>query len=244
MATARNAVIGDNNPPAPTPIEAAREVLSDIETEASAWFDGADIENDAQADEVSRIIDAARKAKARFEADRKAEKQPHLDAGKAVDEAWKPITAAVDRVTEVAKGALTPWLLAQEKAKREREAEARRVADEAAAAARRAAEEADGSLATAKARDAAIAEAEAAQSRVAAAERDKAGAKGTGMARTVSLRTTWRAEVSDRRALLNHVARTRPADLDAFLSEWANREVRTGAREVPGVTVWEEKVAA
>lgn len=238
------AIAGDNNPPEPTPIEAAREVLSDIKTEASAWFDGADIKNEAQADEVSRIIDAARKGKTRFDNDRKAEKQPHLDAGKAVDEAWKPLTAAIDRVTEVAKGVLTPWLIAQEKVKREREAETRRSADEAAAAARKAAEEADGSLAAAKARDAAIQEAEAAQARAVRAERDKAGAKGVGMARTVSLRTTWRAEVNDRRALLNHVAKNRPDDLDAFLAEWAAREVRTGAREVPGVNVWEEKVAA
>ena len=101
MATARDAVIGDNNPPEPTSIETARETLSGIETEASAWFDGADIESDAQADEVSRIIDSARKAKTRFEADRKVEKQPHLDAGKAVDDAWKPLTTAADRKSVV-----------------------------------------------------------------------------------------------------------------------------------------------
>lgn len=234
----------DNNPPAPTAIEAARELLSDIEVEATAWFDGAEVENQAQADEVSRIIDAARKAKTRFEADRKAEKQPHLDAGKAVDDAWKPLTAAADRVVEVAKAALTPFLMAQEKAKREREAEARRIADEAAAEARRLAAEADGSLAAAKARDAAIEASESAQAKAAAAEREKAGAKGAGMARTVSLRTTWRAEVTDRKALLTHIVTTRHADFSAWLDEWAAREVRAGARGLPGVSVWEEKVAA
>ena len=235
---------GHNNPPEPTPIETARETLSDIETEASAWFDGADIENDAQADEVSRIIDNARKAKTRFEADRKVEKQPHLDAGKAVDDAWKPLTTAADRIVEVAKGVLTPWLVAKDKEKREREAAERAKADAASAEARRLAEASDGSLAAAKLRDAAIEESRIAQARAAAAERDKAGAKGAGMARTVSLRTVHRAEVTDRRALLNHIAKLRPDDLTAWLEEWAAREVRTGARVIPGVHVWEEKAAA
>jgi len=235
---------GHNNPPESTPIETARETLSDIETEASAWFDGVDIENDAQADEVSRIIDNARKAKSRFEADRKVEKQPHLDAGKAVDDAWKPLTIAADRIVEVAKGVLTPWLVAKDKEKREREAAERAKADAAAVEARRLAEASDGSLAAAKLRDAAIEESKIAQARAAAAERDKAGAKGAGMARTVSLRTVHRAEVTDRRALLNHIAKLRPDDLTAWLEEWAAREVRTGARVIPGVNVWEEKAAA
>lgn len=244
MATAALAPVGHNNPPAPTPIEAARETLADLHLTAEQWFDGADIETDGQADEVSRIVDAARKAKTRFEADRKAEKQPHLDAGKAVDTAWKPLTDAADRIVEVGKAALTPWLQAKERAKREAEAEARRVADAAAEEARRLAAQTDGSLAAAQARDDAIEQAEAAQAKADRAARDRAGAKGEGMGRTMSLRTTYRSEVEDRRALLNHVARTRPADLDTFLSEWARKAVAAGARELPGVKVWAEQVAA
>lgn len=244
LVSDERAAIGHNGAPGATPLEAARELLSDIETEASAWFDGADIENDAQADEVSRIIDAARKATSKFEADRKLEKQPHLDAGRAVDEAWKPLTASLDQITKVAKGVLTPWLLTKEAAKRAAETEARRVADEAAAEARRLAAEADGSLAAARERDAAIEQARTALIAAAAAERDKAGAKGAGMTRTVSLRTTWRAEVQDRRALLNHIAKTRPEDLSAWLDGWAATEVRNGARNLPGVHAWAEQVAA
>lgn len=244
MATARKAVIGDNNPPEPTPLEASREELSSLELEAGNWFDGAEVENQAQADEVSRLIDAARKAGKRFDGFRKAEKQPHMDAAKAVDTAWKPLTDAAERVAEVGKAALTPFLMAQEKAKREREAEERRKADEAAAEARRLAAEADGSLAAAKARDEAIELAKAAEAKAAAAEREKAGAKGAGMARTVSLRTTWRGQVTDRRTLLNHIARTRPDDLSAWLDQWAASAIRAGARDLPGVEIYEEKVAA
>lgn len=244
MVTARKAVIGDNNPPEPTPLEASREELSNLELEAGNWFDGAEVENQAQADEVSRLIDAARKSGKRFDGFRKTEKQPHMDAAKAVDAAWKPLTDAAERVAEVGKAALTPYLMAQEKAKREREAEERWKADEATAEARRLAAEADGSLAAAKARDEAIELAKAAEAKAAAAEREKAGAKGAGMARTVSLRTTWRGDVTDRRALLNHIARTRPDDLSAWLDTWAASAIRSGARDLPGVNIWEEKVAA
>lgn len=236
--------IGHNQPPEPTAIERARELVSQIEMEASAWFDGADIENDAQADEVSRIIDAARKAAKQFDADRKDEKQPHMDAAKEVDAAWKPLLDGANRIVEVAKGTLTPWLLAKEKAKREAEEAARLEAERAAEEARRLAEENDGSLAAAKARDEAIEIARQAEADAAKAAREKAGAKGAGMARTVSLRTTWRATVTDRRALLNHVAVKAPDDLTAFLENWAATAVRTGEREIPGVHAWEEKVAA
>ena len=236
--------IGHNNPPAPTAIEAARETLSDLELEATNWFDGAEVETQAQADEVSRIIDAGRKAKSGFDKDRKTAKQPHMDAAKAVDTEWKPLIDGADRVVEVGKAALTPFLMAQERAKRAEEAEARRIADEAAAEARRLAETATTTFAGAIERDDAIERANAAQAQAEAAARQKAGAKGVGVTRTVSLRTSWHAQVNDHRALLNHVARIAPAELSAWLEQWAATAVRTGARELPGVAIYEQKVAA
>jgi hypothetical protein len=244
MATARDAVIGDNNPPAPTLVEAAREQLADIHLEAGNWLDGAEIENAAQADEVARILDAARKASKRFDADRKTEKKPHDDAAKAVDATWKPLIADADRIVEAAKATSAVWLKEQDRVKREAEAEARRIADEAAAEARRLAEQNTGSLLAVEARDEAIERAKAAEAQAAAAVRDTASAKGEGMARRVSLRTTWRSDVEDRRALLNHIARVAPDDLSAFLDEWAARAVRGGARDLPGVRAWSEQVAA
>lgn len=246
MATATEDVagIGHNNPPEPTPIEAAREMISLLDGEAANWFDGTAIENQAQADDVARLLDAARKARTQFDNDRKAEKKPHDDAAKAVDAAWKPIIAQAERIVEVAKGAQTPWLLKLEAEKREKEEEARRIAEEKAAAARKLAEENDGSLAAAKARDAAIEVAKKAEAAAARAANEKAGAKGEGMARAVSLRTTWHSTVNDRRALLNHIATTDPAALTAFVEDWAMRAVRGGARELPGVEIWSQKAAA
>ena len=64
------------------------------------------------------------------------------------------------------------------------------------------------------------------------------------MARTVSLRTTWRSTVEDRRALLNHIAKRDPDALTAFVEDWAAKSVRAGSRELPGVTIYEERAAA
>jgi hypothetical protein len=193
---------------------------------------------------VARLLDDARKAEKQFDAHRKAEKQPHDDAAKAVDAAWKPVITDAKRIVEIAKAAQTTWLIKLDDEKRAREAAARKEAEEKAAAALKLAQEADGSLAAAKARDAAIEEAKKAEAAAARAAHDKANAKGAGMARAVSLRTTWRAEVQDRRALLNHIAKNAPNDLTAFVEEWAARAVRGGARELPGVRVYEERAAA
>lgn len=237
-------VEGGNNPPEPTPIEEARELVSLLDVEASAWFDGEPIKNQKQADEVARLIDAARKAKQQFDKDRKAEKQPHDEAAKAVDAKWKPVIADAERILEIAKAAQTPWLIKLDEEKRAAEEKARKEAEAKAAEARRLAEEADGSLAAAKARDAAIEEAKRAEWKAQQAHNDKAGAKGAGMARTVSLRTTWRSLVEDRRAILNHIAKTDPESLTAFVEDWAAKAVRKGARELPGVNIYEERAAA
>lgn len=236
--------LGHNNPPEPTPIEEAKELISLLDVEASAWFDGKPIENQAQADDVARLIDAGRKAKTKFDNERKAEKKPHDEAAKAVDAAWKPIIADADRIVEIGKAAQTPWLIKLDTEKRALEEATRKAAEEAAAEARRLAEQADGSLAAAKARDAAIEDAKRAEHVAQMAANEKAAAKGAGMGRAISLRTTWRSEVKDRRALLNHIAKTAPADLSAFLDEWAARAVRGGQHELPGVEVWSERAAA
>jgi len=236
--------VGHNNPPAPTPLEEARETLSMLDGEARNWFDGKPIENQAQADSVARLIAAARQAKTQFDNARKAEKVPHDKAAKAVDAAWKPVITDAERIVEIGKAAQTPWLMKLEAEKRAAEDAARKEAEAKAAEARRLAAEADGSLAATKARDAAIEEAKRAEAAAAKASRDKAGAKGAGMVRAIGLRSNWRSLVEDRRALLNHIATTDPDALTAFVEEWAAKAVRGGARELPGVNIYEEKVAA
>lgn len=226
------------------PIERAKQEIEDLLVEAENWFDGTVIETQEQADQVARLLDAARKTRARFDAERKAEKKPHDDAAKAVDAAWKPILANCDRVGECAKRASTDWLIKLEKEKRAREAELARIAEEKAAAARRLAEKNDGSFAVTMARDEAIDEAKRAAAIAAHAAHDKANAKGEGMGRAIGLRTTYRAEIVDRRELLKHIIQTAPHELEAWTLAWAQRAVRDGKRSIPGVVVHEERSAA
>ena len=235
------AVIGANEPPEPTPFEAARETLTDLEAEAQNYLDGDEITSQAVADDVGKLLDAIRKARKVADEARADEKRAYDEAANAVQAKWKPLLEMADRVAKVAKAALTPWLMAQEAEKRAREDAARIVAEAAAAEAQRLAAAATGSLADAKARDAAIENAEAAAADLARAAKAKASAKGG--ARAVSLRLSYTAEVTDARAYLNHVARTRPDDLTAWLGEHAQSAVRMGARSLPGVEIKEVRVA-
>jgi hypothetical protein len=54
------APMGHNKPPEATPYEAIRVHLDDLLTEAANWADGSGVENQAQADEVSRLIEDLR----------------------------------------------------------------------------------------------------------------------------------------------------------------------------------------
>lgn len=236
--------MGHNNPPEPTPLEQAKEEISLLTEEAEAWA-GTPIENEQQAADVAKLLDTARKAIKRFEGFRKEEKEPHLAAGRAVDEAWKPVIADGERIVECTKQAQTAWLKKLDAEKRAAEEAARKEAEAKIAEAQRLAAEADGSVEAAKARDEAIEEAKRAERAAARASHDKAGAKAEGMTRSVGLRTVYSAKVVDRRLLLNHIATVDPAALITFVEEWATKQVRAGARGgIPGVEVLEDRVAA
>lgn len=233
-----------NNPPEPTELDKAKEEVSLLDVEASAWFDGAPIENEKQAADVARILDAARKAKKKFDAVRMDETKPHREAEAAINATWKPLLTDLDRIAECAKKAQTGWLL---KLEAEQKAEAERARKEAEAKieeARRLAAAADGSLDAAKARDAAVQEAKQAERAASRAQNERAGAKGAGMDRSIGLRTTYHAKVVDRRKLLTHIATTDPAALTEFITDWAEKSVRTGRRGIPGVEVEERRGAA
>lgn len=236
--------IGHNGAPEPTPFEAVAAKLVDLETEAAAWFDGTEIETQAQADDVAKLKEAATNLATEADVGHKTEKEPHLRAGQAVDERWRKPRADIKLVKEIAGSALTVWLTKLDDERRAREAEAQRIADEAAEKAREAAAQNDGSLAAAKARDAAIEEADRLAREAAAAAKVKVQAKGSGMARAVGLRSKWKAEVEDHRALLNHIAKTRPNDLREWLEGWASSAVTAGQRTIPGVRAYEERSAA
>lgn len=234
------APIGHNNPPDSTIYDAAVDRMGTLHVEASNWLDGAVAENQAQIDELSRLLAEARAAKKQADDARKEEAKP-FDEGKAeVQARYKPLLTSADQIADGCKAAMAPFMQKLEEEKRAREEKARREAEEA----RRKADEAmrlanRANLAERESADTA-AEAAAKAERIAnAAARDKASGVGDG--RAITMRTTYRAEIADLPLAARHYWPLAKAEFEAVVQRLAAADVRAGKREIPGITVIEEK---
>ncbi|SMF65553.1 hypothetical protein SAMN02982989_3375 [Xaviernesmea oryzae] len=184
----------------------------------------------------------------------KVEKQPHLDAGRAVDNKWRELKEEPDALSKKLKRHMDDYLREQQRIEMERQRKAREEADRIAREAeeaRLAAEKAAAKKIADGISDAAaiaehnnrIAEAERLAEQAAQAERD-AQARNMSAGRTgarVALRTFVSARIVDYdkalRALGNH------PEMKALVETLANRAVRAGV-EVEGVERFEEQRAA
>jgi len=145
------------------------------------------IDSAEKADKCALIAKKARTLATTIENLRKAEKQPWIDGGKAVDEKHNPHKAEAEALADNAKKAADPWLREQARLEAERQAKAReeadrqrREAEEAAAEARRIAEQAERAAGTendAEAAEAAARAEEEAQAKIAAAREAEDAAK-------------------------------------------------------------------
>lgn len=197
------------------------------------------IESQDAADQVAvwsrRIADLKGRADKAFQ----AEKAPHLEACRLVDERWRWRQDAEALVRRL-KGHITPWL---EKLRAEEQARARAAAEEA----RKRQEEADRLAAEAQANEVAAAAAEEARARAAeaakAAEVQRTGAGRTGA--KVSLRTVTEITITDPMALAAfYIQReTMNPDLRELLTKLARKNISAGVTP-PGVTVSTKQVAA
>lgn len=224
-------MIGHNSPP---PFEAFSLHIEDLYSTASGTLTGEGVQNDAQEAAIDELMDEFRKAKKAADDQRALEKKPHDDAGKAVQAQWKPLLEKCDRAIEACKAALTPYRAKKLAAK---EAEAKRLRDEAEAKAR----EAQAALATANTMD--LEQIEQAEVALQVAQKLSVVANKLDRSST-GLRTYWEAEVTDKRAALNHYIKREP---DAFLDliqTLADRDARSTRAPVPGVIFHERKKAA
>lgn len=233
------ATIGGNNPPL-TPFESHSANVNDLIDEARNFLDGDLIATQGQADAVGILLDSIRKAKKAADDQRAIEKKPHDDAAKAVQAQWRPLLERCDTAADTAKRALTPWLLELQRQQDEAAKKAREealAAQEAALKAQREAQASD-DLAAAEKAKASTRDAESAQ-RI-ANKAKKAKPNASGGARSVGLRTTYRAEVIDYTAFARWVWINRQADMQIALDEIARSEVK-GPRDIPGLIVHEDK---
>lgn len=229
-------MIGHNNPP---PVEAYGMALDDAYSTAKDFLDGKPIETQGEADRIGQIVSEVKKLKKDADAARAEEKRPHDDAAKAVQTKWKPLLERADTIIQAAQKPLTDYLnkLAAEQRAAEEKAreEAARKAQEAIEATR----QAHGSVeAIERAREL---EKEADKAAKEAAKAGKVKAHVAGVDRAIGLRSYQIADVTDYRALLEHVMRNDAAPLKAWLDDYARKALPS---QLPGVTIRTERKVA
>lgn len=245
-------VIGDNGAPEATPFEAISAHADDLLIEVRNWADGAEITNQAQADEVARLLDDVQAAAKAADEARKVEVAPidkirdeiqgRYNAYIAPEKNKTPGKLTLAAVT--LKAALGKWLRKLDEEKRAAAAEAQRIADQKAAEARAAMQQAAlaGDFGGVEQAEILVAEAGKAIADAKKAAQDKAHAAGDGRAR--GLRSYWAPVMTDPKAALVHYMAQRPDDLKAFLLDLARQDVQRGLRTIPGFTVQEERRVA
>lgn len=241
----------DDEPPAPAighnlpsdPLEALK-LEFEAEKEQAEAFMKTPITTQDQADRAaiwSKRLSALTKRATDLH---KVEKQPHLDAGRSVDDKWRVLKEEPDALSKKLKRHMDNYLLEQQRLERERQRIAQEEADrkrrEADALARKADESDQQSE---NERNAARAEAERLQREAAQAEKE-AQAKNAQAGRTgarVSLRTFVSARIVDYdKALL---ALASHPEMKALVETLANRAIKAGV-ELAGVERYEEQRAA
>lgn len=221
--------VGHNNPPADAAYSLHVDELFALLSDTLA---GGDVDSDDKESAIDALMDDFRKASKDADKARTDEKKPHLEAGKAVDAKWKPVTEKADRGVTACKDALTPYRVAKQKAKDE----AARKAREEAEAREKAAQEALRQSDDLEAKFAAEQELEAAKKLSQSANRIDRQATG--------LRTSWEAEITDRAAALRHYLKQNPAQFLELIEQLAAQDARGARPTVPGVIYHELKKAA
>ncbi|MBA4086660.1 MAG: hypothetical protein C0491_02510 [Novosphingobium sp.] len=213
---------GHNNPP---PFEAWSMHIESLFEVANGITDVTTDEQEAALDE---LLDEFRKARKEADGERAAEKKPHDDAAKAVQVKWKPLLDRCDLATAEIKARLTPYRTAKLEAKNAAAQKAREEAEARQKAAQEALRSDD-----LEARYQGEIELKAASKLATTANKIERQATG--------LRSYQIAEVTDRRALLEHVMRTDPDALTAWLADYARKALPA---QLPGVTIRIERKAA
>lgn len=229
-----------NNPP--SPVDEFKEKLALFKEGAEAFGDV----TEANAQEIRDHIGYGGTLAKDIDKQRETEKKPHLDAGRRIDGAYKPLVDEADTVIKAMKRKLGAWMDAREREARERAAEAARKLREAEEAAAKAAEPEEDPFLAATAEavipdvKAAHAEAKTAEMQVQAASRVSSAAGGF---RATGLKTVRKAKITDWSALAAHYISN--GELRATLEKLANGDIRhsKGADiQIPGCVIVEERV--
>jgi hypothetical protein len=222
-------------------VEAYREMLARFKADADAVTEI----NEGNAQFVRDHVGYGGKLAKEIDATRDDKKRPHLEAGRQIDGAYKPLIEECDKIIKGLKQKLAAFLDAREREAKRIADEAKRKLEEAERLAAKAVEEPEEDpflAATAPTVDvkAAHVEAKIAEGQALAASRVSSAAGGFA---ATSLKTKRSAKVTDWRALALHYLGN--GEMRATLEKLANSDIRhaKGADiEIPGVEIVTERV--
>lgn len=231
-----------NNPPSPVELYAEKVKAYASNVEAFTQI------TDDNAKECADVIRFGGALAKEIEESRKTEKEPHLEAGRAVDAAYKPLTDT----TATVQAKLKKLLLAFQQ---EKERAAAKAAQEAAAALRKAQEEAAkaepeddpflAAMAT-PAPDVAVAAADLKAASEAVTASRKVETVSSGF-RALSRRVKWSAKITDPVALAMHYAKAGKIEMLDTLQKMADADARYAKGSplnLPGAEAVSEEVLA
>lgn len=105
------AVLGHNRAPVDDSIDAIIERIEDLEREAAKFIEGGAAESEEISNQASDLANTFGELEAKIIALHKVEKEPHLEAGRALDRKWFGLR---DRASDLKKRlkavVVTPWL--------------------------------------------------------------------------------------------------------------------------------------
>lgn len=223
--------------------ESLKDRADTLVNTANRWLkERPEITSEDLAGKCSDFVEQLTKHEKACETARKNDKQPHIDAGKAVDEQYKPLSSALEMAKKLLKSKLTPWL---QKKETERLAAIKKAEEDAMAKIEEAEAEALSEPTTvqeAMKAESAEADAEAALKRLDRIARMKATVQGDLGSRARGLKTRKEAVVSDYAKALNHYRDN--AEVVALIQRLAQADVRHGETSIPGVEIKEIREAA
>lgn len=231
----KKALTGHNDPPDEFKIIVTE--IDDLYKTAKDFLDGDPIVTQGQADSVEKILILTKDAAKRANELREYEACPHDEAKKAIQAKYASLIAKTKSTTgkthlaiKACQDALLPWKkLLQEKK------------DEEARVAREEAESKQKEAVTAL-RASSLGDREEAEKLVKEANASKAKAKRIGKDNVKGMRTIWVVNVTDQVALLRYCFQTFTSELNQFVLQIAEREVRIGMRTIPGCEITSKKI--
>lgn len=218
---------GHNRPD--DPFEALKFDI-DAELEVARELCATPVDNQQVADRYGNRIAVLRELSSKAEKTRKAEKEPHLEAGRAVDAAYKPLVDQLDKAVKHLRSLVGKWMATEEARLRE---EQRKAEEERAAAE---AKQREAEKAAEKANLPPPPQQEPLPT-VPDAKVKVGGIRG----KAVHLKTERRCVITDHKKALRKFADH--DEVKALVAKLAERALRDGEK-VPGAELVEERVAA